>query len=495
MTDTLRDLELLVRSRYGLICLDTAEEKRAEPLLAHLADRLSIPLFSWTGTKGLRKAGEDACVYGSQNPAAALGHVELSAIPALYVFYGLAGELSDKLLVQKLKDAAAGFEKRTGAIILVDPNPEIPAALAVSSTVVPLPAPDAGEYRGLLERIIRDLSARIALRVNISPKDTDRLMNNLKGLSLLEAEKALTRVMIEDGQLSPEDISRVVQAKKEAVLKNGLLEYYPVEENLADIAGLRGLKCWLAKRREMIADPEKARAFGLSFPKGILLVGVQGCGKSLCAKAVAMEWGLPLLKLDPSGLYNKYIGESERNFNRAVKTADKMAPVVLWIDEIEKAFASSPPESDGGVSQRIFASFLSWLQEKKSEVFVVATANDISRLPPEFIRKGRFDEIFFVDLPDAAARKTIFGIHLAKRKCAPAGFDLDALAAAAEGFSGAELEQCVVSALYTAFSLKSPLATGLVMAEIRATNPLSRTMAEKITALREWAYGRTVPAQ
>jgi SpoVK/Ycf46/Vps4 family AAA+-type ATPase len=261
---------------------------------------------------------------------------------------------------------------------------------------------------------------------------------------------------------------------------------------MADIADLAGLKAWLAKRRAIVADPAGADAFGLSFPKGILLVGVPGAGKSLCAKAVAMDWTLPLLKLDPGRLYNKYVGESERNFRRACQVAERLAPCVLFIDELEKAFASG--DEDGGLSQRVLGSFLSWLQDRRAPVFTVATANDVSRLPPEFLRKGRFDEVFFVDLPDEPSRAEIFRIHLARRGRDPAALDLAALAAAADGFSGAEIEQAVVAALYTAFSGAGAVDTALLLRELGGTAPLSRTAAEKVAALRAWADGRAVPA-
>jgi SpoVK/Ycf46/Vps4 family AAA+-type ATPase len=242
-----------------------------------------------------------------------------------------------------------------------------------------------------------------------------------------------------------------------------------------------------------VQDPQRAEQFGLTFPRGMLLLGVPGCGKSLSAKAVASEWGLPLLKLDPSNLYNKYIGESEGNFKRAMRAAERMAPVVLWIDELEKAFASGGGE-DGGVSQRILGSFLSWMQERNGDVFVVATANDIKSLPPEFLRKGRFDEIFFVDLPDRSTREHIFRIHIGARGHDAAAFDLVSLAARTEGFSGSEIEEVVVSALYTAFSGRGALDTAAVLREVEATRPLSVTMGEKIAAMRQWAAGRAVVA-
>jgi SpoVK/Ycf46/Vps4 family AAA+-type ATPase len=244
----------------------------------------------------------------------------------------------------------------------------------------------------------------------------------------------------------------------------------------------------------VVADPRRAEEFGLSFPKGVLLLGVPGCGKSLCAKAVAHEWGLPLLRLDPGNLYDKYIGDSEKNFKRAMQTAERMAPIVLWIDELERAFASVSGDSDGGVSNRVFGTFLSWLQERKGDVFVVATSNDVTKLPPEFVRKGRFDEIFFVDLPRSEARTGILRIHLTKRKQDPARFDLARISEASEGFSGAEIEESINAGLYAAFAENRPLSTDDLLGAVAATRPLSQLAADRLAELRTWAATRTVAA-
>ncbi len=492
--DPLKDIELLIRSRYCIIFLDTVEEERAETLLKHLADHLRLPFFSWTRTKGLGREEVKGHVYGSADPSIALTHIEHSQLPAIYHFQGLGDYLEDKLIVSKLKDAAIKFSKLSGAIIITGDD-NIPDILRPISAKIELLAPRIEEYSELLNNIIRDLNIRMNVKVEISPQDKNRLLNNMKGLTLMEAEKILTKVIVEDGRLSPEDIRQVVETKKDIVEREGLLEYYPVEESMADIADVLGLKSWLAKRRNIVTDPKGASDFGLSFPKGVLLLGVPGCGKSLCAKAVAMEWGLPLLKLDPSNLYNKYIGESERNFKKAMKTAERLAPIILWIDEIEKAFSSSDTTEDGGVSLRIFGTFLSWLQDRKGDVFIVATANDVMKLPPEFLRKGRFDEIFFIDLPNAEARKSIFEIHLKKRGQQPHRFDVTLLVETAEGFSGSEIEQVIVSGLYNAFFAKTELSTQMLLDEISLTRPLSITMGERITWLREWAKERTVSAQ
>ena len=489
--DPLQDLHLLIRSRYCIIVLETDEEDRAETLLRKLAVRLRVPFFSWTPTKGLRRDGESGAIYGTADPGQALAHVESASLPALYHFLGLGGFLEDKVLASRLKDAAEPFTRSTGALILTGTGVSLPDPVKPISARLRLPSPELAEYRDLLQRVLKDLSARMPIQVAMKAEDFTRLLNNLKGLTLQEAERILSRAVLEDGVLSPEDIAGVIEAKKAVVEREGVLEYFPAEEGMGDIADLAGLKAWLAERRAILTDPARAAGFGLAFPKGVLLLGVPGCGKSLCAKAVAREWGLPLLKLDPAGLYDKYVGESEKNFRKAMAMAEKMAPAVLWIDELEKAFSAAGEAEDGGLSKRIFGTFLSWLQDRKGDVFVVATANDVSILPPEFLRKGRFDEIFFVDLPDAQARTALFTIHLRKRGKDPAAFDLPRLVEATEGFGGSEVEQAIVAALYTAFSIGQPLTTETIRQEITRTRPLNQTMGERIQALREWARERT----
>jgi SpoVK/Ycf46/Vps4 family AAA+-type ATPase len=331
------------------------------------------------------------------------------------------------------------------------------------------------------------------VRVRLSGEEVARLLSQLQGLTLFEVKKVLTKTIVEDGEFTAEDIAHIAEAKKEIVARSGVLEYWSASESMMQVAGLDQLKAWLAKRKLAFTKPLQAKKFGLGAPRGVLLLGVQGCGKSMCAKAIAQEWGLPLIRLDPSNLYNKFFGESEKNLKRATRTAERLAPIVLWIDEMEKAFTQGG-DNDSGTSSRIFGTFLSWMQDKKEGVFVVATSNDVTRLPPELLRKGRFDEIFFVDLPTLAVRKAILGVHLSRRERDPTRFALDELAARMDGFSGAEIEQVVLSALYTAFSAGEELANTHLLAEIASTVPLSVTAAEKITELRSWAEKRTVPA-
>jgi len=493
-SDLLKEMSLLIRSRYGLIHLATDEDERVEVLLKHLADSMNLPLFFWIPSAGLSRSGLPNSIAKTEDPGKALHHVEVSRLAAIYCMEGLAPFLRDDALLEaRLLRVVRQFSQKDGALVLTGGDLSLPEAVKPYAAPMRLPAPERKDYSDLIKHIYRDVSAQMPVRVELGKDDMNRLLNNLRGLTLLEADKLLTKAIIEDGKLDVGDIEQVVLAKRAIVERDGLLEYFPVEENLTDVADLATLKSWLEKRKRFITDPEAAARYGLVFPKGILLLGVPGSGKSLCAKAVAMEWALPLLRMDPSNLYNKYIGESEKNFKRAMEAAEKMSPVVLWIDEIEKAFATSGSE-DGGVSRRVLGIFLSWMQDRKGDVFVVATANDVNRLPPEFLRKGRFDEIFFLDLPVPEVRRRIFEIHLRKRGFKTKAFDLDGLAQLADGFSGAEIEQVVVAGAYTAFADGSPLTTELLLREAASTQPLSRTRAEEMDALRRWARERTVSA-
>ncbi|MBK7907521.1 MAG: AAA family ATPase [Gemmatimonadetes bacterium] len=495
MKDTEAELELLVRSKHALILLDTGEPDRADELLAALAARSSLFYYSWTRSRGLRRGVQagDPFIERSDEPAKALARV-LDEGAGVYHFRGLGAWVDDPVIASHVLDAVAHVASRRGAIVISGSDLRVPDTLSAVAATVHLPLPGFPEMRALLERLIREHSARGPLKVELTPEERARLVNNLVGLTQHEAERVVTRLIIEDNALRAADIARAATAKRQVVEQGGLLEYHPAGSGLGEVAGLNGLKAWLGARRAVVADPQRAHDFGLGFPRGVLLLGVPGCGKSLAAKAVASEWGLPLLKLDPANLYDKYIGDSEKNFKRAMRTAERLAPIVLWIDELEKAFASSGGDEDGGVSRRVFGTFLSWLQERKGDVFVTATSNDIANLPPEFIRKGRFDEVFFVDLPDAAARAEVLRIHLRRRRQDPSRFDLAALAGASEGFSGAELEQAVVAGLHVAFATKGTLDTEMLERELRGTKPLSGTMRERIAQLRDWAADRTVPA-
>jgi SpoVK/Ycf46/Vps4 family AAA+-type ATPase len=331
------------------------------------------------------------------------------------------------------------------------------------------------------------------VQIDLDKKSLRTIVRNLAGLTRRQARQIILDVICPDQRLDANDINTILAQKRKYLQSEGLLEYIESPVDLSEIGGMTNLKHWLAQREKALS--EDATAFGIPAPRGILMLGVQGAGKSLSAKAVATAWHRPLLRMDPGVLFDRYIGESEHRLRDALKQAEMMAPVILWIDEIEKGFASAASQStDGGLSKRMFGTLLTWMQEHQSPVFLIATANDIEALPPELLRKGRFDEIFFIDLPNLEARAHIFEVHLKKRKRDPKKFDLSALSAAADGYSGAEIEQAIISALHDCFTAQSDLTTQSILAALKRSPPLSITMSEKISALRDWSTGRCVPA-
>jgi SpoVK/Ycf46/Vps4 family AAA+-type ATPase len=340
--------------------------------------------------------------------------------------------------------------------------------------------------------ILSSIGSSKAAQQGPSAQELDAILRALQGLTLHQARQIITQCVVEHGALSADDVQNILKRKVQAIKDGGLLEYYPLEDNRFELGGFTNLKSWL--ERAQVGFTAEAKALNLAPPRGIMLVGVPGCGKSLAAKAIAREWRLPLLKLDAGRLFDKFVGESEKNFRKAIETAESLSPIVLWIDEIEKAMTAGggSGEADAGLSRRLFGAFLTWLQEKKQEVFVVATANNLSLLPPELLRKGRFDEIFFVDLPDDDERNAIWKIHLGLRKQNSAQFDLVKIVSASDGFSGSEIEQAVVAALYRALHDKTPLTTDLLIEELTHTVPLSVTRREDIDELRQTAQGRFV---
>lgn len=484
-----------MRAHHPLIVIECDETERARSLIEWVSDRLNMAYVHWSPDKGLLRSDLPSFeVEGSADPKVALDYILDSTSDALYHLRSFERYLEEPLVEHRLATVAATLFNRKAAVVMDLPSAaELPAVLSRVSTTVRMAAPTPEQYYTLVKHLLRDLKRRMPITVKLSSEDVSRLLNQLQGLSFFEVKKILTKVIVEAGQFRAEDIPKVAEAKKEIIERSGVLEYFSAEESMADVAGLATLKAWLRQRKVAFSHPERAREFGLTAPRGILLLGVQGCGKSLCAKAIAAEWELPLIRLDPSTLYNKYFGESEKNLRRAIHTAEAMAPIVLWIDEMEKAFATGGSD-ESGTSSRIFGTFLSWMQEKKEGVFVVATCNDISRLPPELVRKGRFDEIFFVDLPGVDSRRAILEIHLKRRQRDPANFGLEALATRMQGFSGAEIEQIVVSGLYTAFSEQRALDDGMLEREIDRTVPLSTTAKERIEKLQAWAAQRAVSA-
>jgi hypothetical protein len=489
----LRDLELTIQSRYPFVAVETPEEDRLEKGLLDIAEDLQVPFFVWTVTSGLRRAGLPNAMYDTQQPLRALNTVAAMAGEAMFLMKDLQRFFGEPAVVRKLLDLAPEFKHDRRVIVFSAVKIELPSELGPLTALHALALPGPDELERIVKQAIVACERDGPVTVRLPDADLDRLVERLRGFTAFEAERAVTRAIVRDRTLDAGDIDTIIEIKKELLRKDGVLEYVAPEENLAEVGGFENLKGWLGKRAKAFA-PE-ARQYGIEWPRGILLLGVQGGGKTLVARAVAKEWGLPLLKLEAARLYDKYIGETEKNLERALQTAEHMAPCVLMIDELEKGLSySAGADSDAGLSKRVFGRLLGWLQDRKAPVFVVATSNNINELPPELTRKGRFDEIFFVDLPTPAERREIFAVHLEKRKRNPALFDLAALAAASEGFTGAEIEQAVVSALYTAFSKGMEVTSAIIAAELSATRPLSVTRAEEVAALRDWARDRTVTA-
>jgi SpoVK/Ycf46/Vps4 family AAA+-type ATPase len=489
-----RELDTLIRARYPLLYLVSFEEARLDALLGDMARAHGKELLSWSVTRGLRRVGgarPGASEEGGKEPVEALAAIEKLAEPSLVVLKDFHPFLEDPTVVRALRELARTLKSTYTTVILLSPTLRIPPELEKEVSVVDVPLPTAHDLLQLLKEIVTVVRKGNRAAVDLTAADAQQLIESALGLTLSEAENAFAKAIAADGRLSREDIPLVLDEKRQVIRKSGLLEYYPSDETLANVGGLDALKSWLTRRGA--AFGEAARRFGLPEPRGLLLLGVQGCGKSLVAKAVASQWRLPLLRLDVGRIFSGLIGSSEENLRRAIRVAESVAPAVLWVDEIEKALsgASSSGLSDGGVTARVFGALLTWLQEKSAPVFVVATANRIDALPPELMRKGRFDEIFFIDLPSTAERRDIFGIHVRRRGRAPEGFDLERVAALAEGFSGAEIEQAVISGLYDAFAEGKELAQAHLERAVAESFPLATTMREEIEALRAWARTRT----
>jgi ATPase family associated with various cellular activities (AAA) len=491
------DLKTLVLSRHPAILIETHEPERAEALVQAAAADLRVGRFDWSVTTGLRRTGDGSAVYETTDPARALAAIAELEVEAIFELHDVSAYLDKPELSRAFRDLLERLSRpaRLSTVVLIEARAALPPEIEPRVVRYDLSFPDRDEYRQAVAAVVDSLRLNGRAAVELGASDYDELYAALSGLTLNQARQAVARAAIADGRLDRADLARVAEYKARALGEDGVLEYFPPGDNRFEIGGFGNLRRWLGRAR--VGFSREAAELGLQPPKGVLLVGVQGCGKSLAAKAIAREWQLPLLKLDAGRLYDKYIGETERNLRRAIEVAESCAPAVLWIDELEKAIApgGGSSESDGGLSRRLFASFLTWLQEKTAPVFVVATANDLSLLPPELLRKGRFDEIFFVDLPQADEREQILRIHLALRRQDPAALDLAALLEATDGFSGAELEQAVVASLLGALQAKAPLTTERLLAEVRATVPLSVTRAEDVSALRASARGRFVPVR
>lgn len=485
------DFGALLRSRIPIIVVETRDEARVRSLVLLTASRGQPPLavFEWLVTDGLRRVDVDlgSSQRFNSDPTQALRSIR-EGIAGVYLLLDFHPYLEDPVNVRLLKDIAQDYAGTPRTVVLISHDLELPPDLESLSVRFEIAFPSRQERRAIVEQTAREWAAANQNLVRADDESVNRLVENLAGLSEADTRRLARAAVYDDGAITASDSPVVMRAKYELLNRGGVLSYEYDSAGIADLAGMTHLKEWLTLRRPAF----DGTAAELDAPRGVLLLGVQGCGKSLAAKAAAGLFGVPLLRLDMAAVHDKYIGESERRLRESLATAEVMAPCVVWIDEIEKGLATS--EGDTGTSRRVLGTFLTWLAEKDARAFVVATANDIAALPPELIRKGRFDEVFFVDLPTAEARAAILAIHATRRGVVLETAGLGTLAAATAGFSGAELEQAVVSAEYAAHAQGRTVEVGHILAEVRATRPLSIVMAERVGALREWALTRTVPA-
>ena len=525
MASVLERLKVLIGSSTPIVVMETVEEMRAVRLVRAACSTLGLAAFEWSIASGLTRCGSDVgevinegfagsfaannagnhaalesvenakAIYNSREPEQMLGNLEGISIEATFILKDLHRHMENPVVIRRLRDVGQKFSTNRRTVILTAPKIEIPPELSGLVEFLDLPLPDRQRLRQIIDETLVRISKTHTLQRKLDSNGMDVMADNLRGLTEEEAERAVSQALVARYALSQEVVGDVLEAKKTLLKRSKMVEFVEASDTLANVGGLENLKRWLALRRGAWED--SARDFGLEPPHGVIILGVQGCGKSLCARGVAGEWKLPLVKFDTSAVYDKYIGETEKRIRKVFQVAEGLAPCVLWVDELEKVFAGSGPDSasaDAGVSSRLLAAFLSWMQDRKAPVFVAATCNNVTVLPPELIRKGRFDELFFVDLPTQAERKQIFSIQLAKRKRNPAEFDLERLAEAAKGYSGAEIDAAVQGALYAAYSEKKPLATQSLLDALAQTVPLSTTRAEEIEAMREWARTRAVPA-
>lgn len=489
------ELKVLIKAQYPLIYLVTSEEERTERAIAMIAQEKSQQrrVFVWTVTHGIIEYGQSRHTsqhHNTVSPEAAIQWVIQQKEAGIYIFKDLHPYTDSPPVTRWLRDAIASFKGTQKLLILMSPVQQIPIELEKEVVVIDYPLPDLTELNQVLSNQLEQTKTR-----RITTETREKLLKATLGLTKDEAEKVYRKAYVKSGRLTEKEVEIVLSEKKQLIRRNGILEYIEEDETLDSVGGLEELKKWLKQRSN--AFTERAREYGLPQPKGMLILGVPGCGKSLIAKTTSRLWGLPLLRLDMGRVYDgSMVGRSEANLRNALKTAESISPAILFIDELDKSFAggAGSSDSDGGTSSRIFGSFLTWMQEKTSPVFVMATANRVERLPGEFLRKGRFDEIFFVDLPNAEERQEIFNIHLSKRRRDIARFDIEQLAKVSEGFSGAEIEQALIAAMYEAFAQDREFTQLDIIAAIKSTLPLSRTMTEQVTALRDWARQRARPA-
>lgn len=484
------ELEYLIRARYALIYVVSPEEERVEAALREIGAARSRKVMAWSITEGFVSLDGGPSFSDLRDPLKALDFISNFEDDVICVLRDYHPYLKDPSIVRRLRDLHRQFKEGdyNQHAVLLSPVANFPPEIEKELAVIDYDLPD----REVLEQIVWKVAQSVDESVDLAVKrDTQRreaVVEAALGLTAEEAESVFAKSLVKTRDF---DIDTILAEKKGIIRKSGILEFYQTDDKFSDVGGLEVMKAWLGKRKA--AFYRDARDFGLPAPKGILLIGVPGCGKSLTAKAIGAMWHMPLLRLDVGKVMGSLVGSSEENMRRAIKTAEAVAPAILWLDELEKAFSGtkSSGQTDGGTSARVFGTFITWLQEKQSSVFVIATANDVKSLPPELLRKGRFDEIFFVDLPNPVERRQIFKIHIDKKKRPVADFDLDALVGASQGFSGSEIEQVVVSALYDCYEEeRAPLTTERLLKSIEEIIPLSYTMKEGIDAMRDWSKSR-----
>lgn len=487
----LDDLTTLVRAATPLLVIETVDEQRVIECFRHVIAQALRPLWRWTLTDGLTRldfAQTDGAA--AADATTTLNAIRASGESGIYLMFDFHPLLGYAMTLRQLREIVQRQHSAAHTIVLVGARIELPDELEALALRVPLPLPDIKELAGILRGEAAGWQREQGRRIEVDNEAARTIVRNLLGLSAPDARRIVRKLIYADGALGPNDLPVLMQSKFDLLNRSGLLHYEYATASFADVAGVSRVREWVQRRRAVFLSPEAMPT--LDPPRGVLLLGVQGCGKSLAAKAIAGGFGVPLVRLDFGTLYNKYQGETEKNLREALASTELLAPCVLWIDEIEKGLAGGG--DDGGVSRRVLGYLLTWMAERKAKVFTVATANAVQELPAELLRKGRFDEIFFVDLPRESVRGEIFALHLGRRKLDPASFDLVALAAASEGFSGAEIEQTIVSASYDAASSGTPPDQTALINALKQTRPLSVLMREQVDALRTWAQGRCVAA-
>jgi SpoVK/Ycf46/Vps4 family AAA+-type ATPase len=508
-----KTLANLLRARFPYLYISTWEENRVLALIYSVSKnadliRTTRNVFEWSLTDGLAENGK-ATGEDTKSALKALEFVDQCQEPAIFVlkdfhvFFGANNRPADIQVIRKIRDLLSRLKQCQNPknVIFITPQLVLPSDLEKDITIVEFDLPSFEEIRGVLKEMIDTNRQTGRIIIDLSEEEEERLAKAALGLTLHEAENAFARAMVEDGRLDISDVDVILEEKRQTIRKSGILEFINSDLKIDDVGGLQNLKRWLIKRNKSWLD--SAARYNLPAPKGVLITGVPGCGKSLVSKAISALWQVPLLRLDVGKIFSGIVGSSEENMRHAIQTAEAIAPCVLWIDEVEKGFGGiSGSSGDSGTSTRVFGTFLTWMQEKTKAVFVVATANNISALPPEMLRKGRFDEIFFVDLPTHIERSEILQLHLARRLQHPeviGDFMVDdatlkQMANSTEGFVGAELEQVVINGLFEAFYEDRSIQLKDFERAISLTVPLSVTQAEQIHHLREWANVRAVAA-